>query len=153
LANIVPTGSGVTVTAAGPDTSSIITITAVGSQSAEVQSTLTAAVKQAGIVIRDVQMTAGATDGSLYTALTTTPPQITVVKPPSRIKLMLAFAIIGVFAAGAVSIAVERGLASHREKRDKRPDDIASGGGGSAMGGMGPRSASMEQTSATIRLT
>ena len=116
---IVGLNSGVEIGATGPDIASIVSITAVGPDSGRVITALQRALSRAKDAVVRIQSNAGAKPGSLFTPLTVIQPQITVIRPPSRLKLEIAALMAGVLGGGACSIAVDAIV--RRRQRRRRP--------------------------------
>jgi hypothetical protein len=109
-------GSDVIFTVSLPPYSSIVTVTATGSDENAVRSTVERVLAAAPQRLRSIQESSGAPDNSMFGTTVVTPAQITNIAPPSKVKLIGAFGIVGVLVGTALSVLVDR-----RSQRRKPP--------------------------------
>ena len=74
-----------------------------------------------------IQTLAGAPRASQYTTFVTSPTQVVVVPPQSRVKLLLAVSAVGLMAGAAVSLVVDRISARRKRTRAARRTDPEDG--------------------------
>jgi hypothetical protein len=118
--NLVAPGSDTTFTVSVQQYIQIVTVTATGSDEAAVRETVERVLAAAPQRLEAIQKTANAPDSSLFRTALVTPAQITDIAPPSKIKLIGAFGIVGALVGAALSVLIDR-----RANRRRSPTPTA----------------------------